>query len=192
LHPNLTSETAYPLREAASVAPFVWDEATVRPIWQSLADRARTLGHALPDLDLTTDPELHIVLNGRSVNPLHNNNGLHIFCIPPGTREVRLVSRVSSPVATRPWLEDRRLLGVYTKRIMLRGADAVQEIPLDHPELTQGWWAIERDDGTMRRWTSGEAVLPLPMSDTATILEIDADCGGTAYVTGVAERRRAA
>jgi hypothetical protein len=192
LHPNLTSETAYPLREAASVAPFVWDEATVRPIWQSLADRARTLGHAVPDLDLTTDPELHIVLNGRSVNPLHNNNGLHIFCIPPGTREVRLVSRVSSPVATRPWLEDRRLLGVYTKRIMLRGADAVQEIPLDHPELTQGWWAIERDDGTMRRWTSGEAVLPLPMSDTATILEIDADCGGTAYVTGVAERRRAA
>ncbi|MDB5402458.1 MAG: hypothetical protein JWQ55_4476 [Rhodopila sp.] len=192
LHPNLTSETAYPLREAASVAPFVWDEATVRPIWQSLADRARTLGHALPDLDLTTDPELHIVLNGRSIGPLHNNNGLHIFCIPPGTREVRLVSRVSSPVATRPWLEDRRLLGVYTKRIMLRGADAVQEIPLDHPELTQGWWAIERDDGTMRRWTSGEAVLPLPMSDTATILEIDADCGGTAYVTGVAERRRAA
>jgi antigen 43 len=192
LHPNLTSETAYPLREAASVAPFVWDEATVRPIWQSLADRARTLGHALPDLDLTTDPELHIVLNGRSIGPLHNNNGLHIFCIPPGTREVRLVSRVSSPVATRPWLEDRRPLGVYTKRIVLRGTDAVQEIPLDHPELTQGWWAIERDDGTMRRWTSGEAVLPLPMSDTATILEIDADCGGTAYVTGVAERRRAA
>ena len=42
LHPDLTDETDYPTREAGSCAPFVWDEASVQPVWQRLADRAAT------------------------------------------------------------------------------------------------------------------------------------------------------
>jgi hypothetical protein len=33
---------------------------------------------------------------------------------------------------------------------------------LDHPSLTEGWWAVERDGQVMSRWTNGDAVLPLP------------------------------
>ena len=46
LHPDLTDETDYPTREAGSCAPFVWDEASVRPVWQRLAERADGTGPA--------------------------------------------------------------------------------------------------------------------------------------------------
>lgn len=65
LHPDLNSKTAYPSREAASAAPFVWDEESIRPIWQTLADRAGELRLATSNLDLTDDPDLHIVADGR-------------------------------------------------------------------------------------------------------------------------------
>lgn len=183
LHPDLTGQAGYPSREAASVAPFVWDEATVRPLWQRLADRAHAMGRSRPPLPLTADPDLHVVVKGRRLKPLHSDNGLHLFAIPRGTTSVHLVSRVSSPAVTRPWLEDRRSLGVYTRRIVLRGVEGVQEVPLDSPDIAHGWWAVERNGATLRRWTSGEAVLPLPKAGTATILEVHADAGGLEYAT---------
>ena len=48
LHPDLTDESDYPTREAGSCAPFVWDEASVRPVWQRLADRAAAIGRPVP------------------------------------------------------------------------------------------------------------------------------------------------
>ena len=51
LHPDLTDETDYPTREAGSCAPFVWDEASVRPVWQRLADRAAAIGQPVPQRD---------------------------------------------------------------------------------------------------------------------------------------------
>ena len=66
---------------------------------------------------------------------------------------------------------------------MLREANnAILEIPLDHPELVQGWWALERNNGTMRRWTNGQAMLPLPESDNVTMLEISASASGMSYI----------
>ena len=47
LHPDLTDEADGPTRKAASCAPFVWDEANVRPVWQRLAERAASLGLAI-------------------------------------------------------------------------------------------------------------------------------------------------
>ena len=172
LHPDLTDETDYPTREAGSCAPFVWDEASVRPVWQRLAERAAALGQPAPKPQTTTDPELRIVAKGRTVRPLYGENGLYIFALPKGATEVRLVSRAGSPTDTRPWLEDRRRLGVYVERIVLRGASEMREVPLDHPGLSQGWWAVERDGTALRRWTDGDAVLPLPAMDGATMLEI--------------------
>jgi hypothetical protein len=34
-------------------------------------------------------------------------------------------------------------------------------MPVDHPSLAEGWWQVERVDGLLRRWTDGDAVLPL-------------------------------
>ena len=40
LHPDLTDETDYPTREAGSCAPFVWDEVSVQPVWQTVLQRS--------------------------------------------------------------------------------------------------------------------------------------------------------
>ena len=37
----------------------------------------------------------------------------------------------------------------------------VTDVALDHPGLTDGWWALETDAAGTRRWTSGDAVLPV-------------------------------
>ena len=82
------------------------------------------------------------------------------------------------------------------KRIVLRGADEMREIPMDHPDLTRGWWAVERDGQIMSRWTDGEAVLPLPAMRGPAVLEIHL-AGSMIYAVdaapvGGAERRAAA
>jgi hypothetical protein len=192
LHPDLTDETDYPTRAASSCAPFVSDEASVLPVWQRLAARAAALGQPAPELETTGDPELRIVAKGRTVRPLYGENGLYIFALPKGATEVRLLSRSGAPTDARPWLDDRRRLGVNVERIVLRGASEMQEVPVDHPRLSQGWQAPERDGAALRRWTSGDAVLPLPTLSGPTMLEIRIGSGGMAYVTTAEQERRVA
>jgi hypothetical protein len=154
LHPDLTDEADYATREAGSCAPFVWDEANVRPVWERLAARAVALGRPVPrPTATTTDPDLRVVVKGHVIRPIYAEKGLHIFALPKGAREVHLISRASSPTAARPWMEDRRLLGVYVERIAIRSAHEVRAIPLDYPGLTQGWWAVEQNSAEQRRWT---------------------------------------
>ena len=76
-------------------------------------------------------------------------------------------------------------------RIVLRGADEVREIPVDHPDLGEGWWAIERDGQLMSRWTNGEAVLPLPAKRGDAMLEIHL-AGTMTYVVEAAPADEAA
>jgi hypothetical protein len=191
LHPDLTDETDYPTREAGSCAPFVWDEANVRPIWQRLAERAAMLGQPVRPVEASDDPALHIVAAGRKLRPVHADTGRFIFVLPRNVGTVQLVSRASAPTDVRPWLEDRRRLGVCLARIVLRDATQVWEIPMDHPDLQEGWWAVERDGWAIRRWTDGKAVLPLPATSGVTMLELHL-CGGMDYVTPRDERREAA
>ncbi len=172
LHPDLTSATDCPDRAVGSCVPFVWDEASVRPEWQRLADRAAILGQPVPAADVTNDADLVIVADGRRLRPLSIRNGHYQFVLQTGVTDVRIVSRAATPTVSRPWLEDRRCLGVYVERVRLNQGSDVLDIPLDHPSLTQGWWAVEREGDLLRRWTGGAAVLPLPALDGPAILEI--------------------
>ncbi len=192
LHPDMTDETDYPTREAASCAPFVSDEAGVRPVWQRLAERAAALGQPAPRLETTGDPELRIVAKGRTVRPLYGENGLYIFALPKGATEVCVVSRAGAPTDARPWLDDRRCLGVNVERIVLRGANELREVPVDHPGLSEGWHVVERDGVALGRWTNGDAVLPLPVLVGPIMLEIRAGNGGMTYLTDGDQERRAA
>jgi Hint domain len=152
LHPDLTGETDYPTRAVASCVPFVWDETIVRPGWERLAERAATLGQPVQSIRTTTDPELCIIAQGRPLRPLCAENGLYRFLLPQSVTEVRLVSRAASPTNALPWGEDRRRLGVYVERIVLRsGCDDVREVPVDHPGLLRDWWAVERHGMALRR-----------------------------------------
>jgi hypothetical protein len=183
LHPDLTNETDYPTREAGSCVPFVWDEASVLPVWRRLADRAAAIGPSVLQRATTTDPHLYLQSteskrpNGR---PVFQDGNLVIFILPRGAREIRLISRAQSPTEARPWLADRRKLGVRVQRIVLRGTNELREIPMDHPQLTEGWWDIERDGQMMSRWTNGDAVVPLPAMDGPIMLELHL-AGGMTY-----------
>jgi len=172
LHPDMTDETGYPTREANSCAPFVSDAASIQPVWQRLADRAAAVGRPVPQRVTTTDATLRVLADQRSIKPVVSDGDRVVFVLPRGTGEVRLLSRAQSPTEARPWLEDRRRLGVRVKRIVLRGADDLHEVPVDHPALTQGWWAVERDGQMISRWTDGAAALPLPAMRGIVMLEI--------------------
>jgi hypothetical protein len=175
LHPDLTDGTDCPSRVAGSCLPFVWDEASVLPVWQHLADRAVAIGLVVPQRATTTDADLRLRGSNPERNPskpIYADSNLAIFVLPRGTEKVRLLSRAQSPTEARPWLDDRRRLGVRVKRIVLRGPNELREIPMDHPDLTRGWWAIEHDGQMMSRWTDGDAVVPLPKMDSHAMLEI--------------------
>jgi hypothetical protein len=191
LRPVLTDESGYPTREAGSCAPFVWDDASVQPVWQVLADRAASLGKPVPVRETTADAGLRLAAKGRSIKPIYDTADLVIFALPRGASEVRLTSRAASPTDTRPWMEDRRKLGVRVARLVLRGADEVREIPVDHPELGAGWWAVERDGQALRRWTDGEAMLKLPVTHGDFMLEVHL-AGAMTYVVEAAPADEAA
>jgi hypothetical protein len=192
LHPDLITPADFPTRESGSCVPFVTQEADVRPIWQRLAQRAAQLGQSIVPLHTTADPALHLITNDQVVQPLSVQDGLYRFLLPKGATEVRLASRAAAPVDVQPWLTDQRRLGVAVIRITLLGANALQDVPLDHPSLSQGWWALERDGVTMRRWTNGNAVLPLLAAQGTRFLTIKVANAELEYLLLTDQERRAA
>jgi hypothetical protein len=185
LHPDLTDAKDFPTRQAASCQPFVFDEDNVRPVWKRLAARAAILGRSIPNLVTTSKSDLHLMIDGRRVRSIAEQAGRFTFIIPRETGNVSLASRAGAPTDARPWLEDRRCLGIYVARIALRAGDEVYDMPLDHPGLAKGWWAVEREGVAMRRWTNGDAILPLPRFSGLATLEITL-AGEMLYVTAVA------
>ncbi|MGC8476716.1 MAG: Hint domain-containing protein [Acetobacteraceae bacterium] len=177
LHPD-DPAGASPDRAAGSCAPFVWEEAQVRPVWDRLAARAVRLGRPPPRPPTTTAPDLCLLLPGRRLAPLGRDGETHRFALPAGVRAVTLASRAARPTDTRPWLEDRRRLGMYVRRLRLDFAGACHEIPLDHPGLSAGWWAVEPGP---RRWTDGAAVLDLPPHAGPGVLEVTIDPDAMVY-----------
>jgi hypothetical protein len=79
---------------------------------------------------------------------------------------MRILSRAAAPAALRPWLDDRRLLGVSVAGIVLHSRHGATALPLDHPALADGWHAPERAGDALWRWTDGSAVLPVPAGTT--------------------------
>jgi hypothetical protein len=161
LHPDPTDQSGYPTREADSCAPFVWDEASVQQVSQRLADWAAAIGWPLPQHVTTTHADLRLLVDRHPVKPVFSDSDRVIFALPHGACATRLVSRAQLPTEARPWLEDRRKLGVCVKRIAPRCVNELREIPMDHASLTKGWWDIERDGQMMSRWTDGDAVRAL-------------------------------
>jgi len=175
LHPDLALEAGNPTREMDSCAPFVWDAASVLPVWQRLEDRAIAMAPHVAKPRTTSEPDLHLVADGRPIRPIRGQAGPITFILPRGTAKVRLVSRAGSPTDARPWLGDRRQLGVRVARIVLRDRSGACDLPLDSPDLTEGWWTVEPEGISIRRWTDGDAVLPLPAFDGPSMLEVYLD-----------------
>jgi hypothetical protein len=153
-----------------AAAPLTVDPRAVEPIWRRLEARAARLGHAPGLPDITSDPDLALVVQGRTLRPVLSDTQRAVFALPAGTTEVRLVSRSASPAALRPWIDDQRRLGVAVAAIVLDVEAEQRVFPADHPMLEGGWWSAEHESGRVWRWTDGHARLALPAG--ATRLEV--------------------
>jgi len=170
LHPDFAPGPGQGGREACSCAPIATDPEQVQPIWRWLADRARRQGYPLPEPVTTDDPGLRVVVAGRAHRPISVAHGCYRFVLPRSAGEVRLTSLATAPCDIKPWLEDRRRLGVYVSRIVWHDRSGPHDMAVDHPSLDKGWWDVEGDGISLRRWTDGCAVLRLPPA--AKLLEV--------------------
>jgi hypothetical protein len=189
LHPDFAAGQSR--RIAGSCRPLVDDAARVEPIWRRLAARATLLGRGPPtEVATTNDPGLHIVVSeavggimaGRAIQPASADAGRYTFVLPALVARVRLVSRAARPCEKRPWVEDRRRLGVMVSRLTLRRGAELEPIPLDHPRLSHGWWDVERDRAGLWRWTDGNAMIDF-FGEGPAVFEVVA-AGGLDYPIG--------
>ncbi len=183
LHPDLSGDgSAY--NAAEPCVKLVTDETSVLPVWQRLHDRAVASGLAARPAATTPNADLRVVAGGRMFRPIPAEDGRCFVALPGGTNSARLVSRHAAPADTNPWLDDRRRLGVAVERILLTSGDDVEEIPVDHPSLSRGWWDAERRGTRLQRWTDGDATIPLPGGPVLLELVI---VGTVSYVLPAAE-----
>ena len=154
--------------DPGACAPLVTEGDRIHPIWLAIAGRASWTG-SLPNPRTTREAELCLVLaDGSVLQPGEvGADGRHVFWFdgPAMTGRVRLRSRCGAACEIRPWLDDRRRLGVAVGELMAwMGHDGDKPGPLDLDGLSMadGWWAAERDGTRTWRWTNGDAALELP------------------------------
>jgi len=143
LHPDF----ARAIWHEKACAPLVLDGPKLSAARRHLLAQAATLG-----ADLTDDPALQILANGRPLAQLIDGPTRHVR-LPPAAHSLRLVSRSWTPAHTRADETDTRTLGVAIANLRLDGAP----IPLDDPRLSSGWLPPEPN----WRWTDGDAGLAL-------------------------------
>jgi uncharacterized repeat protein (TIGR03803 family) len=147
------------------VAPLTLAPALVEPVWRGLAARAAVVAFAP---ESAGQHGLHLLAAGRRIPPIHIAGDRAMFVVPAGVREAVLVSGAARPSDHRPWLDDRRRLGVMVGRVRVRAAGVATDIALDGPLLGASWHDVE----PAGRWTAGRGVLALPACAEVSILEL--------------------
>lgn len=159
--------------EKDAAAPLAVHREVVEPMFISLATRAATLSPSPPDTPpcpiLTHDPALHLTTHdGRAIRKIRATDRYAVFMLPANIDTVRIRSRASRPSdIIGPFMDDRRLFGVLVGAVHLceGGRIRILEEHLHTPTLP-GWQAPEWADS---RWTTGNAILPLPGRATDSI-----------------------
>jgi hypothetical protein len=152
------------------IAPLAVDEARVRPVWERLATRSRAIGQPIPHVAFTGDPAVVLRMDGRVIRPLVAEPHRFTFALPMHGGPVHFVSRSGYPTDARPWVGDRRRLGVCVRRVVWYDREGSHDMPIDHPGLGEGWWDVEYVGQGLQRWTDGDALLP--MSPNAIAVEV--------------------
>jgi uncharacterized repeat protein (TIGR03803 family) len=137
-------------REITACAPYAPDDAFAERAWRGIAARAG-VGPPPP----APVACVAVFADGRQLRPLLAERDRRLYALPPTTATLRIVSDAVRPTAAKPWLQDRRRLGIGVRRV---GLEHGETLPLDGPGFTQGWHGAE--PGV--RWSDGDAVLRLP------------------------------
>jgi hypothetical protein len=154
--PAARREDAQGAYAARGVAPLALAAELVEPVWRRLAARG---GVAAPaDVAAPGLGAAHLLAGGRRLRPVCAAPGRLLFALPADAAEVVIASDTTRPADQKPWLDDRRRLGVQVRRIRVHGEDEPTDVALDGPLLAAGWHGLEPNG----RWTAGAATLRLP------------------------------
>lgn len=182
--------------EQDAAAPLRIARDFVEPLFRKLEARADMLAYAAveQDIEVTEDPDLHLLdERGRVIRQMRVVDRARVFMVPPGTREVRIMSRISRPVdVVGPFLDDRRHLGVLIAGIQIWEAEETHRLEAYLTDETLEGWA--EPEGGRSRWTAGAACLPLDggNAETVRLLSIEVIAGGPYRVERDSERAESA
>lgn len=104
----------------------------------------------------TDDPELQLLVDGRSIGPARRERTTYLFEVPAGASEILIVSRSVVPALAYPDQSDERRLGISVISIAFRSPHLDVLLKANDPALTQGFHGAEPG----HRWTDGRALLP--------------------------------
>jgi len=146
----------------------------VDAVWRRLLDRAGVR----PSVPLTEDADVHLMVDGVRVDPMHRTGDVLVFALRSPPDELRIVSRAAVPQELG-LARDPRLLGVALRRVVVRAGSRFRTLRAGDPTLTEGFHAFEADAGV--RWTDGDAVVPQDaFAGFAGPCEVIVHLGGTA------------
>ena len=129
----------------AACAPLVVSGPVLATAKARLRDRVEALAGCL-----TADPNLRLLVDGRAVLP-DVEGSTYRFALPDGAREIRLVSRSTTPAAMSAESADHRRVGVAVAELRVDG----MAVPAGDPRRAGGWY--EGED--QWQWTNGDAGL---------------------------------
>lgn len=173
LHPTFEVNASSERWQTDACAPLATAPDQVAPVWQALAERSVALGFKIPTPTLIANPDLHIMVDGKRLQPTSERNSRYVFMVPAGVSSVTLNSRFCIPADKMiPGQRDTRRLGVRVDWLSIRSSTAETILAADHPDLLQGWNDLERDGVTMWRWTDGAATIPWPSIEGAAVLTV--------------------
>jgi hypothetical protein len=143
--------------------------------WRRLLDRAG----GRPNIPLTDDPDLHLLVDGKRLDATARSGNTRIFSLPGHPAAIRVVSRAGIP-AELGLVRDSRMLGVALKHVEWRKGTQLYAIDLADPCFVSGFHAFEPSDEI--RWTDGDATLPESMFDGFNgVTELVLHLGGTTH-----------
>ncbi|KXV22977.1 hypothetical protein AD933_00240, partial [Acetobacter malorum] len=161
--------------ENDAAAPLTVTRATLEALFVTLQARAQVRGvpSVISDVALTHDADLHLITSkGQVVRTMRVVDGKHLFMIPPGVESVRILSRTARPCDIQgSFVDDRRHLGVLVGNISLQSMKKNVEITSHLTTVDADGWSVQED--LPCRWTTGNAILPLPVADQCRILSLD-------------------
>jgi hypothetical protein len=148
--------------ETDAVLPFAPHGPKLGDVRRLLLERARDLGHRM-----TREPDLRIAVGEAEFRPVETRGQVYVFRFPAGPGAVRLRSRYGVPKRMYPDTMDNRRLGVFVGPMVFADASHRETLGPENPALTEGWWDLENADASPRRWTNGDALLPLTLDGFA-------------------------
>jgi hypothetical protein len=137
-------------------APVLTGGTLVDAVWRRLLDRAGPRAN----VPITDDPDLHLMVDGRRLDPTARDGNALVFALPTRPDAVRVASRAAVPQELG-LARDPRSLGVALRRVVVRQGTRFCVAKADDPRLAQGFHAFEANNNFV--WTDGDAALPMAL-----------------------------